>query len=181
MSKFTHYSSKNTTKYVALIIVVLILGTLSNSVFANQVKSDDNRFLDNGDGTITDTKTKLMWMKQDSYLHSGHWLNWLEVHDYIRQLNEEGFAQYVDWKLPTTQELKTLYEPEKVNSSQAGKEMKIHTDPIFAKNGSGSLWSAEENGRYNALGVVFNTGEVFNKNKKSRSRKATRAVRVNLN
>lgn len=181
MSISTPYSFEITKKPVALIILLLILGALSNNTFANPIKSDDNRFLDNGDGTITDTKTKLMWMKQDSYLHSGHWLNWMEIHDYVRQLNKEGFAHYIDWKLPTTQELITLYEPEKVNSSQVGKEMKIHTDPIFAKNGSGSLWSAEENGRYNALGVVFNTGEVFNTNKKSRSRKATRAVRVNPN
>ena len=35
--------------------------------------SADKRFKDNGDKTITDTKTGLMWMKEDSYLHSGHW------------------------------------------------------------------------------------------------------------
>ena len=55
--------------------------------------------------------------------------------------------------------------------------MKIHTDPLFGKNGSGSLVSADENGMYNAFGVEFNTGNVFSVNKKSRSRKATRAVR----
>ena len=168
-------------KSVFLLTLFLLLGILSSSVFAVPIESDDKRFLDNGDGTITDTKTKLMWMKKDSYLHSGHWLSWLEVHDYVRQLNEEGFAQYIDWQLPTKKELITLYESEKINSSQVGREMKIHTDPIFEKNGSGSLWSAEENGRYNAFGVVFNTGTVFNSNKKSRSRKATRAVRINTN
>ena len=55
--------------------------------------------------------------------------------------------------------------------------MKIHTDLLFGKKGSGSLWSADENGMYNAFGVEFNTGNVFSVNKKSRSRKATRAVR----
>ena len=168
-------------KSITLIALFLLMGILSSNVFSAPVESSDKRYLDNGDGTITDTKTKLMWMKKDSYLHSGHWLSWSGVHDYVRQLNNEGFAQYIDWQLPTTEQLKTLYEPEKVNSSQAGKEMKIHADPIFEKNGSGSLWSAEENGRYNAFGVVFNTGAVFNSNKKSRSRKATRAVRINTN
>ena len=28
----------------------------------------ENRFVDNGDGTIMDTFTQLMWMKNDSYL-----------------------------------------------------------------------------------------------------------------
>jgi len=178
----TFYSSKTTgIKSVALVALILLLGVLSSGVYALPLESADKRYTDNGDGTITDTKTNLMWMKKDSYLHSGHWLSWSGVHKYVQQLNNEAFAQYIDWQLPTTKELKTLYEPEKTNSSQAGKEMKIHADPIFEKNGSGSLWSGEENGRYNALGVVFNTGAIFNSNKKSRSRKATRAVRINTN
>lgn len=182
MNKANFYLLKTLClKSFFLLALLLLIGIINSDVFAVPIKSDDKRFLDNGDGTITDIKTNLMWMKKDSYLHSGKWLSWLEVHDYIRQLNEEGFAQHIDWQLPTKKELITLYEPEKTNSSQVGREMKIHTDPIFEKNGSGSLWSAEENGRYNAFGVVFNTGAVFNSNKKSRARKATRAVRINTN
>lgn len=166
---------------IVLIALFLLTGIVSSNGFAVPVESGDKRYLDNGDGTITDTKTKLMWMKADSYLHSGHWLNWFEAHDYIKKLNDEGFAQYIDWQLPSTNQLKTLYEPDKINGFQAESEMRIHTDPIFEKNGSGSLWSLEENGRHNAFGVVFNTGAVFNSNKKSKSRKATRAVRINAN
>ncbi len=163
----------------SLIVLSLSLSIFTANVFAISVES--GHFTDNGDGTITDSKTGLMWVKKDSYLHSGHWLSWHDIHDYIRQLNDEGFAQYNDWRLPTTDELKSLYEPEKINGSQAGREMKIHTDPVFEKDGGGSLWSGEENGHYNAFGVIFNSGEVFNSNKKSRSRKATRAVRINTN
>ena len=182
MAKSILYPSKTVDLISAFLITLfLLLGILSSSVYAIPVESGDNRYLDNDDGTITDTKTGLMWMKKDSYLHSGHWLNWHEVHDYVRQLNDERFAQHSDWQLPTREELKTLYESEKINSSQVGSEMKIHTDPIFEKNGTGSLWSSEANGNYNAFGVVFNTGAVFNSNKKSRSRKATRAVRININ
>ena len=182
MAKSILYPSKTVDLISAFLITLfLLLGILSSSVYAIPVESGDNRYLDNDDGSITDTKTGLMWMKKDSYLHSGHWLNWHEVHDYVRQLNDEGFAQHSDWQLPTREELKTLYESEKINSSQVGSEMKIHTDPIFEKNGTGSLWSGEENGRYNAFGVVFNTGAIFNSNKKSLSRKATRAVRTNTN
>jgi hypothetical protein len=182
MTKATFYSFKVMgLKSITLLAIFFLLGIISSGVYALPIESDDKRYIDNGNGTITDTKTNLMWMKKDSYLHSGHWLSWSEVHEYVQQLNNEAFAQYIDWQLPTTKELKTLYEAEKTNSSQAGKEMKIHADPIFEKNGSGSLWSGEENGRYNAFGVVFNTGAVFNSNKKSRSRKATRAVRINTN
>jgi hypothetical protein len=175
------FKSANSISVSLAIALFILLGALSANVFANPMESSDKRYLDNDDGTITDTKTGLMWMKKDSYLHVGHWLNWHEVHDYVGKLNDERFARHSDWQLPTTKELKTLYEPEKINSSQLGSEMKIHTDPIFEKNGSGSLWSGDENGRYNAFGVVFNTSSVFNSNKKSRSRKATRAVRIHTN
>ena len=139
--------------------------------------SVDKRFRDNGDKTITDTKTGLMWMKEDSYLHSGHWINWFESIQFIKNVNEEGFANQYDWKLPTVEQLTTLYETVKTNSKVLGKGMNIHIDPIFAKEGSASLWSMEENGNYNAFGVVFNTGKRFNSSKKSKFRKATRAVR----
>ena len=103
-----------------------------------------------------------------------------EAKAFIKQLNEKGFANYFDWQYPTARELKTLFDANKLNSAQVDREMKIHIDPLFGKKGSGSLWSADENGMYNAFGVVFNTGDVFSVNKKSRSRKATRAVRRHL-
>ena len=169
-------------KIASLIITIFILIWLS-SIDSKIVESDSfesQRYLDNMDGTITDSKTGLMWMKNDSYLHSGHWLNWYEAKTFIKELNEKGFANYFDWQYPTTRELKTLFNADKLNSAQMGREMKIHTDPLFGKKGSGSLWSADENGMYNAFGVVFNTGDVFSANKKSRSRKATRAGRRHL-
>ena len=166
-------------KIPTLILTILILIGLSsiNTKIIESSSLEPQRYIDNMDETITDSKTGLMWMKNDSYLHSGHWLNWYEAKTFIKQMNKTGFANYFDWQYPTTRELKTLFDADKLNSAQVGREMKIHTDPLFGKKGSGSLWSADENGMYNAFGVEFNTGNVFSVNKKSRSRKATRAVR----
>ena len=168
---------------ILIFLTTFFLTLLTNDleIHAESKFLQNKRFIDNKDGTISDSKTGLMWIKNDSFLHSGHWINWSEAKAYINNLNKTGFANYFDWKLPTTRELKTLYEAEKVNSSQVGREMKIHIDPLFGKNGSGSLWSVNENGRHNAFGGVFNTGDVFSANKYSRSRKATRAVRIFLN
>ena len=156
--------------------LVLIL-LLSGKAEAVTSWSIDKRFKDNGDKTITDTKTGLMWMKEDSYLHFGHWVNWFESIHFIKKINEDGFANQYDWQLPTIEQLTTLHEMDKMNSKVLGKGMNIHIDPIFAKEGSASLWSIEENGNYNAFGVVLNTGKRFNSSKNSRFRKAVRAVR----
>jgi len=161
---------------VALIVLAM--------VFTGQVSGDpviysqDKRFIDNGDATITDTKTGYMWMKEDSYQYKGHWLSWFEASDYIKELNQERFADFLDWRLPTIKELITLYEADKLNSQQVGSEMKMHMDPIFAKEGSGTLWTSETNGIYNAFGVVFNDGKRFNSSKRKKARRAVRAIRL---
>lgn len=140
----------------------------------------DSRYKDNGDGTVTDFKTGLMWVSKDSYLHKNQWMTWHEARDYVRSLNEERYGGFDDWRMPGFEELRSLYEPDKVNSQQLGHEMQIHIDPVFEKNGSGLIWSSQENGHFNAYGVIFNNGRGFSQAKDSKNRKATRAVR-NLN
>lgn len=56
------------------------------------------RFLDNGDGTITDTARRIMWTKADS----GKALNWREAWDYCRGLKLAG---HTDWRMPNGEEL----------------------------------------------------------------------------
>jgi Protein of unknown function (DUF1566) len=145
---------------------------------AGKTWSQDKRFVDNGDGTITDTKTHLMWMKKESHQQTGHWLNWAGSFDYVKKANAEGFANHYDWQMPTLEDLKTLFEPDKTNSKQLGREMTIHIDPIFEKEGSGVWWALEDNGNFNAFGIEFNNGNKFSAPKQSIARKVVRPMRV---
>ncbi len=166
---------------VTIVIIFLIVGTGFSEESASPTipkNSKDNRFVNNGDHTITDTKTGIMWLQMDSFQQTGHWMNWKESFDYIKNLNSKGFASYFDWQMPTLADLRTLYEPDKLNSSQVGREMKIHFDPIFAKEGAGAHWSSEENGKFNAFGFIFNNGVRFSAPKTARGRKAVRAMRI---
>ena len=59
------------------------------------------RFIGNGDGTVTDNLTGLMWVKSpDSTTR-----RWSKALDYCNNLN---FAGHTDWRLPNVNELESL-------------------------------------------------------------------------
>ena len=59
--------------------------------------TDEKRFCDNGDGTITDNETKLMWKQTDAYQDTSKWTNWFMAVDYIKSLNlKKSFELFFD-------------------------------------------------------------------------------------
>jgi len=88
-----------------------------------------NDFKDNGDGTVTDEATGLMWMKVDSgKLKAGKnkdgKLNWREALSWAENLE---YAGYSDWRLPNVKELQSIVDytrsPATTNSAAI--------DPVF--------------------------------------------------
>ncbi len=70
------------------------------------------QYIDHGNGTVTDTKTKLMWKKCSEGL-SGVNCNQGEADGYewavaIKQGDNANFAGHSDWRLPTIEELRSL-------------------------------------------------------------------------
>ncbi len=79
-----------------------------------------NRFTDNGDGTITDAFTGLMWAKdanliatrnpsfdQDRTIGDGD-IDWKTALSYIELLNSENYLGHNDWRMPNMVELRSL-------------------------------------------------------------------------
>jgi hypothetical protein len=88
-----------------------------------------NDFKDNGNGTVTDRATGLMWMKVDSgRLKAGRnkdgKLNWQEALTWAENLQ---YAGYSDWRLPNVKELQSIVDytrsPTTTNSAAI--------DPVF--------------------------------------------------
>jgi hypothetical protein len=65
-----------------------------------------NNLVDNGDGTITDHATGLMWAQHDA----GTNLNWQDALAWVEQKNDEGYLGYGDWRLPNAKELQSIVD-----------------------------------------------------------------------
>jgi hypothetical protein len=65
-----------------------------------------NSFADNGNGTITDHATGLMWSQDDS----GSGMNWESALAWVQQRNAENHLGHSDWRLPNAKELQSIVD-----------------------------------------------------------------------
>ena len=105
-----------------------------------------DRFVDNGDGTVTDTKTGLMWAAKDN----GGPINWKDARSYCQDFSGGG---HTDWRMPNLTELASLYDPE--NKNKHGYHV-INLIDISRQ----SCWSSETRG-YKAARFNFTYGQVY--------------------
>jgi len=162
------------------------------------------RFIDNGDGTVTDTKTGLMWEKKttDGSVHEvtkifswsgiGIIFDGTAKTDFLDKLNDEPthdpancFAGYCDWRLPSlgqdggTAEVETILD--KTQGSCAGALGAACVYPALGPTVADFYWSATTNaGETNkAWSLSFGTGLVSGTGLKAASN-WVRAVRGGL-
>jgi hypothetical protein len=90
-----------------------------------------NDFVDNGDGTITDLATGLMWQQADS----GAGLNWKDALAYAENLTLAG---HDDWRLPNAKELQSIvdYTRSPDTTSSAAIDPLFHVTPITNEEGA---------------------------------------------
>lgn len=83
---------------------------IENTLFVRYVRGTTtygtNAFVNNGDGTISDTATNLMWSESDSA--SG--LNWQEALAWVQTKNNETYLGHNDWRLPDAKELQSIVD-----------------------------------------------------------------------
>lgn len=109
-------------------------------------------FTDNGDGTITDSKTALIWQQSDD----GGSYNWEDALLYCENLD---VAAYFDWRLPNYRELQSLVD--------YGRDNPALDTTYFSGGRSDYYWSGSThamNGQH-AWSVFFGTGIVYTNSK----------------
>src|SRR3990167_10096692 len=107
-------------------------------------------FVDNGNGTITDSATGLMWQQKTPDQR----FTFEEAEKYAAELSLAGFS---DWRVPTVDELRSMVVHSRINPA---------CDPIFDFDSS-YFWSstADINSTSYALGVYFDDGYVGSSSK----------------
>jgi hypothetical protein len=109
------------------------------------------RFVDNGDETVTDTQTGLMWEKKTTAAGSGtserdirdvdniytweyamtDWLDRLNGR-LIAFANDKAFASHSDWRIPTMEELNSIQDP----------QAPARINAVFGAIGDSAYWSS---------------------------------------
>ena len=118
-----------------ILIFTIVLALMI--IFAFSVtRAAEKRFVDNEDGTVTDTQTGLMWAKSSS---PGD-LSWQDAEAYCRMPAIADY-KYTDWRMPTIEELKTLYIKD-AEGYETDCGLKVRVDPIFELTCTW-LWSSD--------------------------------------
>ncbi len=100
------------------------------------------RFRDNGDGTVTDTASKLMWMrcsmgqrwKSGACVGAAGIADWRQAQGHADQVNLDGGAFFSDWRLPSLRELATI--------TARGCVLPRTNAAVFPGTASAAYWSA---------------------------------------
>jgi len=135
----------------------------------------DTRFVDHGDGTITDTLTGLMWMKNDSYLDLMKFVTYPQALKYLAKKNAESFAGYNDWRMPDKREAHSLFDKSKELLDKY--DMAIHIDPVFAPGCGFDTWTSNTRGKITAYVYSFNSGSGGHKEVEDLLNSSARLVR----
>ena len=114
----------------------------------------DDRFTDNGDGTVTDHQLGVMWAKTDN---QGN-INWNDSNQWVEFTFPYTITkQYDNWRLPTRAELKSLYVPDKAYKGyETDCGQLIKTVPEI-KLSCGWVWTSERSAIQAAI-FNFNRG-----------------------
>ncbi len=117
-------------------------------VLAVPTWAESERFTADSKGAVLDSQTGLMWQKMDSYHDLKKGMNWYQALEYVDSKNSEKFAGYNDWRLPTLEELRQLWDPNRPVESKDGDP--IGLPEVFASGGSYYLWTGTERNLDNA-------------------------------
>ncbi len=133
------------------------------------------RFVEGDNATVIEHSKRLVWMKNDTFQLTSKWMSWIQVRDYAEELNKQKYAGYGNWRMPTTEEIKSLYDKKQSNRDHWGKEVPL--DKIFNPGFGFLCWTSEVRNKIQAIRFGFRRGLTTYDDVYRTSRGASRLVR----
>jgi Protein of unknown function (DUF1566) len=153
---------------------IVAIAAMVGEVGDREALSAKPRFVDNGDGTITDSVTRLQWEKKDLSCPGVHCVTdvytWSDAMlSFVSAVNDSsadgvtvtGLGGYTDWRLPDIAELQMIID---LSAAGCGSGSPC-IDPIFGPTATDAFyWSSSSNtaNPTNAWLVRFDDGLVAN-------------------
>jgi len=110
-------------------------------VAAKKEKPAAESLVDNGDGTVTDPNSGLMWKKSDAWLDTHKFYTWMEHRQYVDKFNKEKFAGHDNWRIPSKAEAATIFDKTKKCMDKNGTMYSV--DSVFEAGGASNTWITE--------------------------------------
>lgn len=133
-------NNRNAGKIVILLLV---------SIWVPACCLAQDRFVDNGDGTVTDRQLNLMWAVNDN---QGD-INWHQAQKWVRFTLPYTLPKvYDNWRLPTLAELQSLVDKSSAYETDCGQ--RAHIVPLIRLS-CGWVWTSE-------VDAIAPTARVFN-------------------
>lgn len=106
------------------------------------------RFIKYANGTVLDTRTQLMWMAQDFRNLEGRAPDdWEEAMAWATKINQQRYGGHSDWRVPTEEEYRTIYDQNRNKKSYAGRP--VGYPEAFEDGGGEWFWTRELIFRHN--------------------------------
>ena len=130
-----------------------------------------DRFVDNGDGTVTDHELGVMWAKSDNQGDIG----WKQARQWIQFTFPYTISTtYDNWRMPTLKELASLYQGDKQAGYETACGQWVQITPMIRLS-CGWVWSSETSA---IQAYIFNFHRGYQYSDRMVHKKAYRALAV---
>jgi hypothetical protein len=157
-------------RYLSATLIILSVGVLICFYPAQAA----DRFMDNGDGTVTDHKLGLMWSKTDN---QGD-INWIQADKWVKYTFPFTLGKkYDNWRLPTLAELQSiLLEDKNAKGYEADCGHWVKTVPQIELS-CGWVWTSETDS-VAPTARIFNFDNVYHYTVRKAHKRGYRALPV---
>lgn len=108
----------------------------------SRIIATDDRFIAYENGTVQDTSTNLMWAAKDN----GSNIDWSDAKEYCENYRGGG---YTDWRMPTQDELATLYDANQSTPNPRYPRENLHVATKLIDITSERFWASEGGKNFN--------------------------------